>query len=203
MLSLRAIIILAGGESSRFGCDKALTDFGGQPLISHIMGKLQGLGDEYLVCIGKDHAAEDFRRLLPSDVLVIRDTVDFHGPLAGFVTALDECKSGLCFLGACDMPFIEPKIVEYLFSQSSTYSGAVPRWRDGRLEPLYAVYDCDAARHATRKMKRGQALSMISLVDHIPRMRFVNVEEEIAPLNPSLDTFRNLNTPKDLSEGCL
>jgi len=197
---LRAIIVLAGGRSSRFGRDKALMDFGGEPLIAHIIGKLRGLGDECVVSIGKNRAAEDYRSVLPNDTLVIQDTFDFQGPLAGFMTALNRCKSNLCFLGACDMPFIEPKIVEYLFNESSKYSGAVPRWRDGRLEPLHAVYDCDAARHAARQVIHEQVLSMISLVDHIPRIRFVNVEQEIAPLNPTLNTFRNLNTPRDLDE---
>jgi molybdopterin-guanine dinucleotide biosynthesis protein A len=175
-------------------------DFGGKTLIAHIIGKLQDLGDEYVVSIGRNGAPEDYRRLLPNNTLVIQDTVDFQGPLAGFMTALNECKSDVCFLGACDMPFIEPKIVEYLFSGSSEYSGAVPKWRDGRLEPLHAVYDCNAARQASRRVIDQHALSMISLVDHIPRIRFVSVEQEIAPLNPTLNTFRNLNTPRDLDE---
>jgi molybdopterin-guanine dinucleotide biosynthesis protein A len=174
--------------------------FGDKPLIAHIIGKLRGLGDECIVSISGNVAVEDYRRILPNDTLVIRDAVDFQGPLAGFVTALNECKSKVCFLGACDMPFIEPKVVEYLFSEGSKYSGAVPRWRDGRLEPLHAVYDCNTAREAARRVIKERVLSMISLVDHMPRIRFVNVEEEIAPLNPSLNTFRNLNTPQDLDE---
>lgn len=193
-------MVLAGGRSSRFGRDKALVDFGGKPLITHIIEKLHGLGDEYVVAIDRNHTAEEYRRVLPNHTLVVQDTVDFQGPLAGFVTALNECKSNVCFLAACDMPFIEPKIVEYLFSESSKYSGAVPRWRDGRLEPLHAVYDCNAAGHAARQVVDERVSSMISLIDRIPRIRFVNVEQEIAPLNPTLNTFRNLNTPRELHE---
>jgi molybdopterin-guanine dinucleotide biosynthesis protein A len=175
-------------------------DFRGKPLIAQIIEKLQGLGDEYVVSIGRNHVAEDYRRILPNNTLVIQDTVNFQGPLAGFMTALNECKSNICFLGACDMPFIEPKVVEYLFSESSRYSGAVPKWRDGKLEPLHAVYDCNTARNAARQVINEQVLSMISLVDHMPRIRFVNVEQEIAQLNPALNTFRNLNMPRDLEK---
>jgi len=197
---LRAIILLAGGRSSRFGRDKALVDFGGKPLIAHIVGNLRALGDECLVSIGRRHDADVYRRALPTDTLVISDAFDFEGPLAGFMTALNHLKSNLCFLGACDMPFIEPKVVGLLFSESAGYSGAVPRWRDGRLEPLHAVYDCNAARQAARQVLEERVLSMISLVDHMPRMRFVSVEKEIAPCNTTLNTFRNLNTPRDLDE---
>lgn len=96
------------------------------------------------------------------------------------------------------MPFINPTVVEYLFKESINCPGAVPKWRNGRLEPLHAVYDCKAARQAAQHIVEKKTLSMISLIDHIPRMRFVSVEQEIAPLDPTLKTFRNLNTPRDM-----
>ena len=197
---MRAIVVLAGGRSSRFGREKSLVDFGGKPLIAYVVGKLRELGDECIVSIGATRDPEDYRCVLPGGTVVVQDNVGFQGPLAGFVTALNRCRSSTCFLGACDMPFIKPKIVEYLFGECSQNSGAVPKWRDGRLEPLHAVYDCDAVRHAYRQVADERVLSMISLVDHIPGIRFVNVEQEIAPLNPTLNTFRNLNTPRDLQE---
>jgi len=197
---LRAVIVLAGGRSARFGRDKALVDFGGKPLIAHVIGRVRGLGEECIVSIGRQQAAEDYRRILPDGTLVVQDTADFQGPLAGFSTALSECKSTLCFLGACDMPFIEPKIVHFLFVQSSGCSGAVPRWRDGRLEPLHAVYDCNTAREAARQVIDKRVRSMVSLVNCMPRIRFVNVEQEIAPMDPTLNTLQNLNTPRDLHE---
>jgi len=200
ILSLRAIIVLAGGHSSRFGRDKALMNFGGKPLITQIIERLRDLGDECVVSIGRIRAVEDYRRVLPKDTLILQDSVGFQGPLAGFITALNGCKSNFCFLGACDMPFIEPTVVEYLFNESVNYSGAVPKWSDGRLEPLHAVYDCNAARLATQQVTGEQVLNMISLIDHIPRIRFVSVEQEICPLDSTLNTFRNLNTPRDLDE---
>jgi molybdopterin-guanine dinucleotide biosynthesis protein A len=172
----------------------------GKPLIAHVIHRLQGLADEYLVSIGRNDAADDYRHILPNNIVVIQDTVDFQGPLAGFISALDKCKSSACFLGACDMPSIEPKVVEYLFRESANSSGAVPKWRDGRLEPLHAAYDCNATRSAARQVIDEHTRSMVTLIDHMPRIRFVSVEDEIAPLDPALNTFRNLNTPRDLEK---
>jgi molybdopterin-guanine dinucleotide biosynthesis protein A len=197
---LRAIIILAGGQSSRFGRDKALADFAGKPLIAYITHKLQNLGDECVVSIGRNDAADDYRRVLPSNIIIVQDSVDFQGPLAGFISALEGCKSEFCFLAACDMPSIEPNVVRYLFRESANSSGAIPKWRDGKLEPLHAVYDCNATRHAAQQVISEQTLSMVSLIDHMPRIRFVSVEDVIAPLDPTLNTFRNLNTPRDLEK---
>jgi molybdopterin-guanine dinucleotide biosynthesis protein A len=175
-------------------------NFQGEPLIAHVIAKLQGLGDECIVSIGGTHDAEQYRRVLHNNTLVVEDTVDFHGPLAGFMTALNECKSNACFLAACDMPLIEPKVVQYLFTEGSEHSSAVPRWQDGRLEPLHAVYDCKTARMAAQAVISERVWSMISLVDHMTRVRFVNVEQEISPINPTLSTFRNLNTPRELQD---
>ena len=175
-------------------------NFAGKPLIAYIIHKLQNLGDECIVSIGKNDVADDYQRVLPSNVTVIQDTVDFQGSLAGFISALGKCISDSCLLATCDMPSIEPKLVQYLFRESANASGAVPRWRDGRLEPLHAVYDCNATRHAARQVIDEHTPSMVSLIDHMLRIRFVNVEDEIAPLDPTLNTFRNINTPRDLEK---
>ena len=197
---MRGIIILAGGHSSRFGRDKALLNFGGKPLIAHVLGNLRGLADEYVVSISRTDVADDFQRILPSDVLLAEDVVDFQGPLAGFASSLSKCGCKDCFLVACDMPSIEPKTVEYLFQKAENSAGAVPKWRDGRLEPLHAVYDCNAARVASRQVIQEGAVSMISMVDHLPSVQFVSVEDELSPLDPELRTFLNLNTPRDLEK---
>jgi molybdopterin-guanine dinucleotide biosynthesis protein A len=53
---LRAIIVLAGGRSSRFGREKALVDFGGKRQVAHIVERLRGLGDEFVASIGRNGA---------------------------------------------------------------------------------------------------------------------------------------------------
>ena len=197
---MRAIIILAGGRSSRFGTDKSLLDFAGKPLITQAVHRLQGLGDEYIVSIGKNQIEDNYRRILPTNTSIVQDKVDFQGPLAGFITALEKCKSNTCFLTACDMPTIEPKVVEFLFQKIDNSSGAVPKWRDGRIEPLHAVYDSNTATRAARQVAGEKIPSMISMIDRMLGAKFVSIEDEVSPLNPMLNTFRNLNTPRDLRE---
>lgn len=196
-MSMRAIIVLAGGQSSRLGYDKAFVSLDGNPLVSRVVEKLRPLGDEFFVSIGRDHEIDNYRRVLPADTTLVQDNVDFHGPLAGFVTALTECRSKECFLVACDMPFVDPKVVEFLFQRAEMSGSVVPRWNDGRLEPLHAVYERDVARRAATQAINEQTKSMIGLVEHIPHVQFVSVETEIKSIDPSLQTFRNFNTPRD------
>ena len=44
-------IILAGGQSSRFGRDKALFDFQGRPLIAYVMDAFSGLAGRIIISI--------------------------------------------------------------------------------------------------------------------------------------------------------
>lgn len=198
-MSTRAIIILAGGRSFRLGYDKAFIRFEGTPFVTHILDRLRPLGDEFLVSIGKNSKIEDCRSVLPNDAIIVQDNVHFQGPLAGFASTLQKCRSTVCFLVACDMPFVEPKVVEFLFRQNDKSGSVVPRWNDGRIEPLHAVYERDAARHGVSEAIKEQSLSMIGLVEHTPDVHFVSVENEIKPIDPSLKTLSNFNTPRDFA----
>ncbi len=198
MAIMRAVIILAGGQSSRFGQNKALARLAGKPLITHVLDRLRAVGDEFLVSIGKAQALDDYRRVLPTDVRVLQDSTDFHGPLAGFITALAECNSDRCFLAASDMPFIEPKVVEFLFDRARTAVATVPRWQFGRLEPLHAIYASDTAKRTANQIAGLGARRMIDLISSVHPVTFVSVESEISPIDSNLRTFRNLNTREDL-----
>jgi molybdopterin-guanine dinucleotide biosynthesis protein A len=197
--SMRAVIIITGGDSSRLGQNKALAHLAGKPLIMHVLDRLRTVGDEFLVCIGKAQALDDYRRVLPAHVKVTQDSVDFHGPLAGFITALAECKSDRCFLAACDMPFIEPKVVEFLFQRAKAGVAVVPRWQFGRLEPLHAIYACDTVKRVANQIAGFGARRMIDLISSLHPVTFVNVESEISSIDSSLRTFRNLNTREDFA----
>jgi molybdopterin-guanine dinucleotide biosynthesis protein A len=165
----------------------------------HVLDRLGTVGDEFLVSIGKAQSLDDYRRLLPTDVKVTQDSVDFQGPLAGFITALAECKSDRCLLAACDMPFIEPKVVEFLFERARTAVAAVPRWQFGRLETLHAIYACDTAKRAASQIAALGARRMTDLISSIHPVTFVSVESEISSIDSSLRTFRNLNTREDFA----
>lgn len=70
--------ILAGGQSRRFGNDKALALFAGRPLIEHVIAALQPMVDAVVV-VGRGHPQ------LPS---AADRPAGSHGPLAGLAGAL-------------------------------------------------------------------------------------------------------------------
>jgi molybdopterin-guanine dinucleotide biosynthesis protein A len=70
--------VLAGGRSRRFGSDKALAEFGGQPLIEYAIAALAAQTDRVVIC-GRSWPGHDGLADVPPGG---------EGPLAGLAAAL-------------------------------------------------------------------------------------------------------------------
>jgi molybdenum cofactor guanylyltransferase len=106
-------VVLAGGQSTRMGRDKASLEFCGQPLV--------------------ERCAEVLRQCF-AEVLVIReDDVPGLGPIGGIATALRRVPE--IFVVACDMPALEAALIREMAARLPGYDAvAIPR------EPLHAAY---------------------------------------------------------------
>ncbi len=94
--------ILAGGRSRRMGTDKALVDFGGEPLIARPIAAARAAGLEP-VAVAKAP--------LGLDVPTWIDEFETSHPLSGLVTAL---RHGPVVAIACDQPFVTPALLAKL-----------------------------------------------------------------------------------------
>ena len=73
--------VLAGGESRRFGQDKAHAILAGKPLVTHVVETLQALFEDVLIVTNEPVSYEHF------DVTVVSDIVRGAGSLGGLLTA--------------------------------------------------------------------------------------------------------------------
>lgn len=126
-------VILAGGLSSRFGSNKALSRFEGERLIQRLCKTVGAATDRVMLIT---NTPEDYAFL---DLESRQDLVPRCGPIGGIYTALRTANTPLCLCVACDMPFIRPEFLEHMIEQSPGYDVVVPM-NDGREEPLCAVY---------------------------------------------------------------
>ena len=79
-------IILAGGRSSRMGTSKALLPFDDEPLIVHIVRRLQPLFGDIVVVAAPEQE-------LPSmPVTLVRDDVAYQGPVGGIYYGLRAAR---------------------------------------------------------------------------------------------------------------
>ncbi len=191
-------LILAGGRGSRLGYrEKALMDINGKSLLSYVIESLEKVVDSIIISV-RDKAQGE---LLGSRFPGFTFAYDAHkntGPLAGILSGLLVCRDDFCFIAACDMPFINDKVVRMLFQKSEFHDAAIPRWDDGFLEPLHAVYRCKPMIHETRKaIERGDTVILAPVFKL--KVNYVGLDE-IKKLDPELKTFMNINTPEDMQQ---
>jgi molybdopterin-guanine dinucleotide biosynthesis protein A len=195
----RAAIVLAGGESSRFGSSKALAVLAGRPLVYHVTQRLAKVVDEILVIIGYGESKAAYEAVVPSSVRVMNDEEEAKTPLMGIVTGLGAASSNHALVSACDIPFINEKVVELLFQRGSGADAAIPRWRNGDIEPLEAVYKAASTLKAARATLVPSGLPLREMILKLAQVEYVSVEDDIAPVDPGLRTFFNVNTKQDMA----
>jgi molybdopterin-guanine dinucleotide biosynthesis protein A len=194
----RTAIILAGGQSSRFGSNKALALLAGKPLVCHVTERLSHTADETFVVIGRREPRGDYEAVLPRGVKVINDAQEGKTPFNGIVTGLQAASSEYAFICACDIPFVNERVVDLFFWRASSVDAAIPKWNDGGIEPLEAVYRVSSTLQVARETmaRSGQRLKV--MIDKLAHVVYVSVEDEVSRLDSDLRTFFNVNSREDM-----
>lgn len=180
--------ILAGGRSSRFGQDKCLVDWGGEPLVRLLAGRLKELAERVMV------VTDDPLRFAFLDIAAVRDIEPGLGPLGGLMTALYHSTSDMVLLRGCDMPFINKGLVRHMMARAAGKSALVPEVF-GRLQPLCAIYSKDTLREVERMVQEGD-MAITRVAGRVKGT--VLREEEAKEHDPELTSFLSFNTQKEL-----
>lgn len=187
-------VILAGGESRRMGYkNKALFTFHGEALIQRQVRTMKQLCSEVIVVTNNPM---DYLPLLDSSVRIITDYVAGKGPMSGMHAAFTLAKKKLLWLVACDMPFINTSAAKLLL-QNKMYNDACLPYVDGRLHPLFGIYDKGCLPKITESIELGR----YRLVDFLNYIRVQQLDENhFLSHQISLDFLFNMNTPDSYEE---
>lgn len=175
----------------RLGRRKALVRVGSQTLLQRTVSRLAVLGGEILVVIGQGQPEPS----LPGvDARVVTDLYPGRSALGGIYTGLVASASPYNVMVACDMPLLNPSLLEYLAQLAPGFDAVVPRVQ-GNIEPLHAVYSKSCLAVIQQQMEQGNL--RIRDVLNAVRVRYV-AEEEIDRFDPERLSFFNINTAADL-----
>lgn len=190
-------VVLAGGRSTRFGEeDKATADLAGRAMIRRVGDRLTDVTDRLVVNCRADQTAaiEEAFEGYPNPVSIAEDPDPDEGPMAGLRTGLRAAEGEYAFVAACDMPFVEPAFVFYLFERVEGYDAAVPRVDDGWFQPTHAVYRAESMADACERALEAGERKVIAPLQYLD---YVVIKEEEIREHASLDTFENLNTREE------
>ena len=185
-------IVLAGGLSRRLGRDKAIEIFGGEPLISRVIGRLNACTDETVVVVNSEARGEELP--LPEDAVSAVDIYPDSGSLGGIFTGLTAASNEWGFVVACDMPFLNEELMDYMLTLRDGCDAVVP-FMDGYPEPTHALYSKACLPHIERRLKAGR-LKIAGFFDDV-RVREVGADE-IDRFDSERLSFFNINRPEDL-----
>jgi molybdopterin-guanine dinucleotide biosynthesis protein A len=125
--------ILAGGASRRMGRNKALLPFRGKPLLRNQLDLLSPLFSEILL------SANDPDPYSPFKLRVVPDQFAEPCSLSGIHALLKAATAPRVFVVACDLPFLNPKLIRAMLEVAGDFDVIVPETSDG-MEPLHAIY---------------------------------------------------------------
>lgn len=179
-------VVLAGGQSSRFGSDKTEIELAGRTLVQRAADRLEAVTKRVLVA--------DRGRGLVVEHASISDGLG-EGPAAGILGAAKLAPGTPLLVLACDLPLVPESLLAALASRAEG-DWVVPRW-GYRLEPLCALYRPAALEALAANVSR-ELLAPQRLVAH-PGLRVRFLEgDELAEHGEPAEVFANLNRPEDL-----
>jgi len=216
--------VLAGGNSSRMGRDKALLELAGKPLVLHSVTKLRRLCNEVSI-LGSSPELE-------SHAPLVRDLHNGCGPMAGIEAALLSSKYDWNLILPVDVPFLPTRLLDdWLWSVLHEPIGEIKLSMlavDDVRHPTLLIIHREIAPYLTTSLDRGDFKLfpvLRSAVEDIAARRRVKVKKVFVEMqwddpwapkaiakkeawySPSEAQrenwhlwFANLNTPEEFAE---
>lgn len=200
-------IVIAGGRSSRMGTNKALLQVGDLPVIERLVQNLEEITSK-IILVSNESAPYEYlgKEIIP-------DVYTQAGPLAGIHAGLSASGTTWNLVTACDMPFMDARVLRCLKSEAERSAkegpalsdiateAVIPRTSSGIL-PLLAMYKRSVLQGLESALEEQQ-LRLIPWTEtlqakYIPAevlSRESGVAEELLGFN--------MNRPSDYEQACL
>ncbi len=186
-------VVLAGGKGLRLGRrNKALATIDGESLLQRVVSSLSFLNSDIIVVIAKGQQLPELADY--PKLRIVTDAYVAKGPLVGIYSGLLASDSFYNLVVACDMPFLNRKLIGYMLEISAGFDLVIPRLGD-MVEPLHAVYSRNCLGAIEKLLDSGN-LKTGSLLNRV-RVRYVEAGE-IDRFDPEHLSFFNINTEAEL-----
>jgi len=191
-------VILAGGGSKRLGIEKGLLEISGKPSIRHIYDRIAKLVDEVIIVVSAEEQLHQYAKIFTQkEALQVIDEKGTEGPLAGMIAGFNAATGEHSLLIPCDTPLISKDVIALLFDLHQEYNAVVPRWPNGYIEPLHAVYRTKTAvKIAVEAYKSGRR-DLRAVLERLQNVLYLSTLV-IKGIDPKLLTFFNINSISDL-----
>ena len=162
---------------------------GGQRVLDRLTAVLKPYFTE-IILVTKDTSG-----YLAEDVMIVTDHYNVRSSLTGIHAGLFAAGNPHALVVACDMPFVQPRLVELLLEDIEPHIDVIiPRTSEG-LEPLMAIY----SKRCLKPIKAALIKKQLQILKILKQVRLKEVDEsKLRRIDADLISFFNLNSPADL-----
>jgi molybdenum cofactor guanylyltransferase len=169
-------LILSGGFSTRMGEDKRLIDYHGKTQEQYLFDLLSIYCSEVYVSINQNQTT-DLSHIFDLDLSV-------KSPLVGIISAFDKHPETVWLVIACDMPFINQEVIEYLINHRNPekFATAFLNPEENFPEPLLTIYEPKILEKLQGAVNQGKKSPMkilqsldVELLEVINNQMLINV----------------------------
>jgi molybdopterin-guanine dinucleotide biosynthesis protein A len=172
-------------------------------LLEYVLDSVWTVADELFIVFSQEPSLPLIEAISPFGVKVL--TVGKkQSPILAVSDAFRTSKSECSILVTERIPFLKPNVALALFEASYGNDAAIPRWKNGALEPMLTVYKRNAFTRVvgSQKDKFGNNLynDLSTLANQLFDVRFLSIENELRDLDPELDSFFQVKDERSLRE---
>ena len=180
-------LILAGGKSSRMGCDKALLKFGDETNLEDLVQLTTSIFSETFIIANQN---KNYQDLNLRGAVIFHDFWEYKGPLVGLYMGLSYSTHQVNCVLTCDMPLVDaPLLRELAAFWQEGYDAVCPQDSDGRLQPFPGIYSRSSRYFIRLLLDRGET-AMKRLFEVLVIRSLVLGEKES-------EVLINMNTPEE------
>lgn len=182
-------IVLAGGQSSRYGRPKMFEVYNDKFFYEYSVEALSANGLSPVIISTNSALAEGFT--IPGIELVIEDNIH-NGPLFAMNHVMKQYdETDWFFVLTADIPFVKASFIQEMLTYCHADYNAIVPVQEDKLQPLLALYH----RHCLPIMDgvlKEEKRSIMALLE--------NIHYKTIPFCKKEPSFININTEKDFKE---
>lgn len=198
-------VVLAGGMSTRMGCDKKeIVLANGKSFLSHAVDRLAMRCERVIVSGVAFNDLSDFDQLTSHDckLVFLPDAFPFRGPLCGLLSVLHwldsqevihtQNHSTQILITPVDLPNLTNDDIDVMLATAAMQDALAPKptiatFDSVHLDPMVGIYPTELA----------DELRQLAQTEHKSLSRWLN-GREIHRCTLPIHSGRNMNTPEDL-----
>ena len=186
-------VVLAGGRSTRMGSDKAFLEVSGDRVLPALVESLMPMCAGGVTVVRRAPGQE--MPPLPEGTTVVEDLLPDHAALGGLYTGLALARTPYVFLAACDMPQLDPALVEWLRTLPPKTADVLLPVAHDREQPMHAIY----GHRCLGAMKEALLSGELAMGRWYGSVRVERVtHDRWREIDPTGASFVNVNTPEQL-----